>query len=217
LDDYFVDGEHPYHHGVASVASSDSAALLDDAVARQSVDPISSIAKTFCDGIVAERDALIAAMAGLASGTPCAPAIAPEKFAAAVGTQPDDRGDGVLLINPHSTGVRQLVTMAGPPAKADHIFGMTKVSGGVAVSVDVPAGGFVTLRSRGNAGGSPKSSVGTWLRNKWLGKPTSIAENGRLQNEFLDVTVQPESGGIAGVLQRRGGATVFRCGSLRRE
>ncbi len=113
--------------------------------------------------------------------------------------KPDDRGDRVLIINPHGVGVRQAVTMAGPPAKADHIFGVSKVSGGVAVSTDVPAGGFVTLRAGQSGGGMPKSSVRSWLRNKWLGNPTSIAENGRLQNEFLDVSIQSESGGIAGV------------------
>lgn len=199
LDDYFVDGEHPYHHGNASVASNEASAILDAAVAANVVDPIASIAKTFCQGITSERDAMIAAMAGLASGTPCAPTIAPENFAEAVGAKIDPSGDAVLIINPHSTGVRQPLTMTKSPVKADHIFGMNKVSDGIAVSTDVPAGGFVTLRPGSSGDDVPKSSLRTWFRNKWLGNPTSIAENGRLQNEFLDVTIQPESGGIAGV------------------
>lgn len=199
LDDYFVDGEHPYHHGNASVASSEASAILETAVAANVVDPIASIAKTFCQGITTERNAMIAAMAGLASGTPCLPTVAPENFAAAVGAKNDPGGDAVLIINPHSTGVRQSLTMAKSPARADHVFGMTKISGGIAVSADVPAGGFVTLRAGNSGDDVPKSSLRTWFRNKWLGNPTSIAENGRLQNEFLDITIQPESGGIAGV------------------
>ncbi len=69
LDSYFVDGEHPYHHGNSSVASGDAAAILEEAVATKTADPISSIAKSFRDGITSERDAMIAAMAGLASGS----------------------------------------------------------------------------------------------------------------------------------------------------
>lgn len=212
LDDYFVDGEHPYHHGRPSVASDAASAILDAAVAANRVDPITSIADTFCQGIASERDAMIAAMAGLASGTPCAPTVAPENLAAAVGAKNDPAGDAVLVINPHGTGVRQPLVMGKRPARADHIFGMTRVAGGVAVSVDVPAGGFVMLKPSDSRSGSRsdsrsdggndrrvRSSLRTWFRNKWLGNPTSIAANGRLQNEFLDVTIQPESGGIAGV------------------
>ncbi|QDT06784.1 hypothetical protein K227x_52000 [Rubripirellula lacrimiformis] len=227
LDRYFIDGEHPYHHGSVTATSADSANLLDNRVDAKLPDPISGISATFCGGITSERDATIAAMTTLVTGKPIAQdpiardpitrdpiardpitrdAVAAGKdssgddastaFAGAVGAVPADAGPARLLINAHSIGLRGQVLMKTPIRSAPHVFAASTVSGGTAVTADVPACGFALLRP-GNFSG--KATARSWLRNKWLGNPTSIADGGRLQNEFLEATIHPDSGGISGV------------------
>ncbi len=216
IDRYFTDGEHPYHHGGAAASSSDSASLLADRVASKTDQPISTIAKSFRDGIRNERDALLVGMTALATGQPnrfedgtgpnsLKRSSAPEQFAEAIGAMGTEQGKGRLIVNPHAIGVRGQVVMPFGPPRGDHVYASSPVAGGTGITVDVPAYGFVSLRSGGRgakrAGGS---SIRKWLRNKWLGNPTAIAmssgsDGGRLQNEFLEASIHSDSGGISGV------------------
>ncbi len=203
LDRYFVDGEHPYHHGTGSATSPDSGNLLTDLVARGVADPLTSIASEFRVGVVAERDAMLNAMTDLVSGEVGEHANAPESFAAAISSRVEAKGGSKsaarLLVNPHSIGVRDSALLASKVASADHVYGASSVSGGTLVTADVPAFGFVMIRPARGGDHAGKSSIRSWVRNKWLGNPTSIAQGGRLQNEFLEATIQPESGGISSV------------------
>ncbi|TWU56602.1 hypothetical protein Poly51_25180 [Rubripirellula tenax] len=199
IDRYFTEGEHPYHHANTSATTNDSAVLLNDLVEAETADPVSSIAAHYRAGIVAERDAMIRGMAALVRGTASDDnAIdAAESFATAVGAKPSDAtGQSKLIINPYSNGVRHQTLMQKDVGAADHVFAASSVSGGVAATADVPACGFVSLKPGKS---NKQSSMKGWLRNKWLGNPTSIAEGGRLQNEFLEASIHPESGGISGV------------------
>ncbi|TWU49390.1 hypothetical protein [Rubripirellula reticaptiva] len=207
IDRYFTDGEHPYHHGGASAASPDSAQLLTDQVESKTANPLSSIASAFRDGILAERDSMLAGMTALATGKPDGVSLinSPQQFAEAIGAMASNQGKSRLLVNPHSIGVRDDVVLPFTPKRGKHVYASSSVAGGTGSTVDIPACGFVTLRSgTGKGDRSGMSSARTWLRNKWLGSPTSIAmtssgQGGRLQNEFLEATIHPESGGISGV------------------
>ncbi|MGB7329206.1 MAG: hypothetical protein WBD31_30270 [Rubripirellula sp.] len=207
IDQYFTDGEHPYHHGGASAASPDSAQLLTNQVESKTANPLSTIASAFRDGIHAERDSMLAGMTALATGKPDGVSLvnSPQQFAEAIGAMASNEGKSRLLVNPHSIGVRDDVVLPFTPKRGKHVYASSPVSGGTGSTVDIPACGFVTLRSgTGKGDRSGMTSVRTWMRNKWLGNPTSIAmtssaQGGRLQNEFLEATIHPESGGISGV------------------
>jgi hypothetical protein len=119
----------------------------------------------------------------------------------------------VLAFNPDSVGRRRTVSINGPiPTAAEHIFAASRRSskqkssslpqsklGDVNVTVDVPSGGFVIVRP--GDGSASNSTVGIFksLSRLVTGRSSSIASENALHNEFLEVTLDPKSGGIAGV------------------
>ena len=69
LDDYFVEGEHPYHHGESLMVSPHSSRLLTDRVSSGVDDPISNLASEFANAVGREQEALFAGMSSLVAGT----------------------------------------------------------------------------------------------------------------------------------------------------
>ncbi len=219
LDDYFRDGEHPYHHGTARATSPAAAQLLDMLSNSESADPISSLAATFRDRVTQEQQTVLAGMTQLVTGKPVEPGHAASSFAAAVtgsnhsgstdrgsaDSDSNDRGsadnrvEASLLVNPHTVGCRETVAVAGPPPNpAKHIFATSQEDRGATATVDIPACGFVLLRG-GNGESSQGRSLAKMIRSKLFAGPRSIAAPWNLHNEFMEVTISPESGGISGV------------------
>ena len=83
------------------------------------------------------------------------------------------------------------------PAKSDHLYAASVESGHVVATVDVPACGFVLLR--GDQRQESGAGFGGGLRQRLFGGPKPIAEPAHLQNEFMEVALSAESGGISGV------------------
>ncbi len=83
------------------------------------------------------------------------------------------------------------------PAKSDHLYAASVESGHVVATVDVPACGFVLLR--GDQRQESGAGFGGGLRQRLFGGPKPIAETAHLQNEFMEVALSAESGGISGV------------------
>ena len=122
----------------------------------------------------------------------------PEENATPQANAPADEGTAALLINPHSGGVRQTAQTNGfLTDAAKHVYATSPERGKTAVTVDVPACGFVVVRGGGHE--EPKSSLTDKIRKAFGGKPKTIAEENTLRNEFMEVSVSGESGGISGV------------------
>lgn len=210
LDAYFRDGEHPYHHGNLGAAAANSAELLEDRVARGVVDPISSLTREFRQAVVDETRGVIEGMTALVSvkelPESAAAAVDPaSRFAAAIGSRVEPAGGAnppsLLLINPHAVGIRDSVTLDGSaPAPARHLFASSVQRRRATSTVDIPSCGFVVVRGGSRASGSARL-LGRSLCTRLLGgsKQRKIAEGERLRNEFLEVVISSELGGIAGV------------------
>ncbi|WP_413431150.1 hypothetical protein [Crateriforma spongiae] len=69
LQDYFVDGEHPYHHGTPTHVSNSASQSLSQAVNEDAAaDPISTVATDTRDAVIRQATLRLHAMADLASG-----------------------------------------------------------------------------------------------------------------------------------------------------
>lgn len=210
LDDYFLNGEHPYHHGSARATSPDAAKTLEPSGDNPIANPISSLAAEFRQQVTKEETAVLQGMADLVTGESSEESDPAFGFASAVTGSPQtsapesDAGDGhaddaVLLINPHSVGCRESVTVTGAvSAAAKHVFAASAAPGRTNVTVDVPACGFVLVRG-GEATSGSGIPLGKRLREKMFGGPRSIAEQWSLRNEFMEVTISAETGAISGV------------------
>ncbi len=200
LDDYFREGERPYHHGTAQAASPGAAERLGSRVDQATVDPIASAAASFRDSVIRDQQSKLEGLAGLVSDASQEPAV--DRLAKAVGCPSVDvpprseKGGAILLVNPHSIGCRNTTEIEGTVSDAsDHIYGVSVEGGSSVVTADVPACGFAMIQ----ASARPRSrgfSIGKLLG---LGGPKTIAEEFRLQNEFMEVSISPNSGGISGV------------------
>lgn len=215
LADYFREGEHPYHNGNLSASSPDAAEWLSTLIASGTPQPIEAAAEKFRHELVAERNKLLVGMTRLTSGntdsadTDSADTDSPApgtELAKAMGfttretTQKGDRGGSdILLLNPHSNGLRTRVTVTGnPPPKADHIFATSREGNATETTVDVPGCGFVLLRQSDSKTKS-KGGIGARLRKSLLGGVKPIAEERLLTNEFMEIAISAETGGIAGI------------------
>ena len=215
LADYFREGEHPYHNGNLSASSPDAAewlsTLIDSGIPR----PIEAAAERFRHQLVAEQNTLLTGMTRLISGnTDSAPtdstdtkSLAPgAELAQAMGfttietTHKDDSEcSDILLLNPHSNGLRTRVTVSGdPPPKAEHIFATSQEGNVTETTVDIPSCGFVLLRQNDSKKKS-KVGIGARLRKSLLGGVKPIAEERMLTNEFMEIAISAETGGIAGI------------------
>lgn len=217
LDDYFIEGERPYHHGDGgTVADSrtdlptvDSSALPASQTGFDaSADPIAAHAAGFRRSIAKRSRQRTLAVATLAHAAVDPDADIATTVAAAIGALPTEGNAAKLVFNPDVSGRRRTVSIDGvSPTAADHIFAATPGAGssGTDVTVDVPSGGFVIARP-GN--GSAPRSRGGLLKSmtRWAARgDDKIASDAHLQNEFMDVAFDESSGGIAGVYSARRG------------
>lgn len=196
LGDYFVKGEHPYHHGSISSGAGSSAQRLPDMVQRGHADPLSTPAAKFRDQVQSEHNSLLHGLARLTNFSAGDTSDSVAAFVSAVTGAPPSDGPAKLLINPNSLGTRVQVKLSSPPAEAKHVFANTDTSDGCITTTDIPAFGFVSVQPDG---GSAQITFGQRLKEKLLGGPQATAEHGRLHNEFMDVTISEDSGGISGV------------------
>jgi alpha-mannosidase len=215
LADYFREGEHPYHNGNLSASSPDAAEWLSTLIASGTPQPIEAAAEKFRHELIAEQNKLLVGMARLTSGKTDSPKTdvsgteppAPgTDLARAMGftlsettQEGDSRDSDILLLNPHSNGLRTRVTASGnPPPKAEHIFAASQEGNVTETTVDIPACGFVLLR-QSDSKNNPRGGIGARLRKSLLGGVKPIADERSLTNEFMEIAISAETGGIAGI------------------
>ena len=202
LADYFREGEHPYHNGNLSAASPDAAEWLSTLIANGTPQPIENAAEQFRDKLATEKNNLLVGMTRLTSGktelTDSDPGKALAKAMGFTISENEQEGD-ILLLNPHSNGLRTRVTTKGsPPPKAKHVFAASREGTATESTVDIPGCGFVLLR-QDDAQKSSRNGFGARLRKTLLGGKKPIAEDRLLTNEFMEIAISAETGGIAGV------------------
>ncbi|MGB7344176.1 MAG: hypothetical protein WBD20_08175 [Pirellulaceae bacterium] len=209
LHDYFTEGEHPYHHATTQTVSSDAHQILTDRVANGSADPISKTIIESNQAVTSEAAVLLRGMRDLIAGKPGEAADKDDpslqdlasQFAVASGaTVPrtnvsaaNDSCEAMFVVNPLSVGQRVAVTLnKNVDSTAEHVFAVDSQNGSSNVAVDVVAGGFACVKGNDNP-----PAKGSFLK-RLMGKK-GLADDNALSNEFMEVAVSPETGGIAGV------------------
>jgi hypothetical protein len=124
LHEYFVDGEHPYHHASTRSVTADAHSVLTSQVAAGAKDPISSQVAATREAVSREAGSLLVGMADLVSGKNTSAAEKADRnltdaaslFAVASGAQlangdgADAATDAMMIVNP--LGVSQRVAVA---------------------------------------------------------------------------------------------------------
>jgi len=220
IDDYFRDGERPFHH-YRGRADQGSANWLRRCVDAGLSDPLSSAATAYRTAARAEAAVVIDAMAGLVAPAPvtattASPAAdsaaalddAVRRLCQALGGLPaksvpqssgDAAADKLLLVNPHAISLRtQVPLQGGLAARGDavksQVFGWSPRSAGQCdATVDVPGGGFLFL----DGSGRPP-------RRSWFRKRRRLAAGTRMSNEFMEIELSTINGGISGVYSGSG-------------
>ncbi|TWU01111.1 hypothetical protein [Stieleria varia] len=211
LDDYFRVGEKPYHHATHQSDHGHSDEFLGTLLRSKAPNgTIESFAKTFRESVIQESRERTVALASLVSGksaTEVSPRSASDDdvesasgiLATALGAQvvsADSLCSAMMLINPHGVGCRVQSTIAGgAPAKSKHVYAATRHdSKSTDVTVDVTACGFSTVK----AGERPASQPGL-ARRLFGGGEKNIADQHVMTNEFMVLSIDPKSGGVASV------------------
>ncbi len=222
IDDYFRDGERPFHH-YRGRADQGSANWLRRCIDAGVSDPLSSAAAAYRAAAHAEAAGVIEAMAGLISPVPAvtasataaadspaaALADAAQRLCLALGGVPAKSQGGtaesggptakLLLVNPHAISLRTQVSLRGGLAGRNaavqaQVFGWSpRAAGRCEATVDVPGGGFLFL----DGSGRPP-------RRSWFKKRRRLAAGTRMSNEFMEVELSTINGGVSAVYSGSG-------------
>lgn len=221
IDDYFRDGERPFHHyrGRADQGSANWLRRCVDGGAR---DPLSSAAAAYQATVRADAAGTIRAMAGLIAPPPATTDAATDGSAAtlhdavrqlcvALGGVPAQSdgpsagsapgastggaaADKLLLVNPHAISLRTQVSLRGGLA-ANRAAVKTQVFGW---SPRVAGRCDATVDVPGG-GFLFLDGSGRAPRRAWLKKRRRLAAGTRLSNEFMEVELSTINGGVSAV------------------
>ena len=211
LDDYFQRGERPYHHGTLGVVAAVTPTDLAERWVQRS---LSEQATDWRDKMRARQTRLLESLTGIAAGGKTIPSddsTVADEFARGVGQQAAAEGRGMLVAHGGPTGRRVTVFLPGPaPDQAEWIYAATPRDDGHDITVDVPAGGFVTLVP-GDGGSIRKTNpLVRWIRRSLVGNAGGpILADNRLQNEFMEAVVDTAAAGVSGVYSGAGRGNRF--------
>ncbi len=210
IGDYFTKGERPYHQGDLPAIASNPPSDLDtffDQWLGGSQDPITKSADLFMASSIDRQERLMLGISDFLSLNPDnenSTRDSLDRIAESVGVMPDHDGDAKLIVNANSIPQRIASEISDPPAAMPHVYCVHQERDQCVVSVDVPAIGYSVVRpasvgEKSDLSPSKSSAIGNWLRNRFLGRSSSIASGCSLQNEFMEVEISKTSGGVAGV------------------
>jgi hypothetical protein len=216
IDDFFRDGQRPYHH-YRGRADDGATQWLTAVSQANTTEPLRKAAQAYREVIANEAARSIMTLADLVNPQTASPSRAPARGIAALDENPrsltpsnplvhdageqfcgrmsaplcsaQNSGGSCLIINPHSSATRIAVRMDAYPATHEAVFGASAgIDGRFDVTVDVPAHGFVTLQP-----------AATKPKKRWFAGLRKIATDSLLVNEFMQVEISAQSGGIKGV------------------
>ncbi len=206
LDKYFTDGEHPYHHSGGRSQSPEAAESLTSSVARNLPDPISSVVRQTHQSVASLRDELLRGMLALVTGKTPTSTVTVADLAVALGATPSRTtgknavSKAAMVLNPFACAHRGNVPLTGAAVDEEHVFAASREQSHTVITMDVPAAGFASIKTAsGIAGEKVTSGSASWIPSFLRTQPARIAEGNSLRNEFMDVTIDPKSGGIQGV------------------
>ena len=212
LQQYFTDGERPYHNGTLDTLSKHASAKIAEQLVAQD-HTLQSMANAFADAVRNETRRTARSIAVLAK-----PGLLDENVGRldsldhdqtnrtvyqAIGVKPlpVDQGNAakrarydLLCFNPQGGPERQQAVLSGAgPGKETFVYAATDAGHGKCqVTFDVPAMGFTRL-----AAIEPVKKQS--LLKRITGSKKNIAESALLRNEFMAVSLDDSTGGIAGV------------------
>ena len=205
LEDYFREGEQPYHQGNSKAVSSSAFEALRTRVSGGAENPIRMTLGAAHQSAANETSSRLQGMADLVSAKPDdsksgGPQEIATRFATASGAQSTDPGDdqtpeAVLVVNPNSAAQRCEVAVKGMVSnQPDHVFASATDSDGVShAAVDVPAYGFAVIQ----AGDTPAKKKG--ILKRFFSIESIAEQQNRLHNEFMELSISEETGGVQGV------------------
>ena len=207
LDEYFTDGERPYHQGNLSAIAPNPSSEFIDLFGGETENPIMRASERFAKSSVERQSRLVNAIGqflSLGQTSEGNTASALNQIAKSIGVTPDTGGDAKLVINANSIPLRVATEIGNPPAAMPHVYSCDRDRDRYVTSLDVPAMGYSIARpaiagEKSSSVSSESPGLGRWIRNQFLGRSSTIAQEFRLQNEFMEVEISKKSGGVAGV------------------
>ncbi|EMI52615.1 glycosyl hydrolase 38 domain-containing protein, partial [Rhodopirellula sallentina SM41] len=209
IDDYFTDGERPYHHGAAPKATPASAETVADLKRRRSRlhDDLRLQSERNVIGYAAlvnpeiafqaidngEDSTTVVANVAASLGFPVGSAVYRTGIENA---QPktSQSAENVLLMHASFPAARTGVHVSGKVSpNAASVFDAASSGNGTDLIVDVPAWGFSAVGPAvplGGEGDKPKASSALKKLSRWLtGGGGKISKENRLSNEFMEVSI----------------------------
>jgi len=203
LADYFSQTDRP---GELTKFPADRyrSPYLRQAIIREHQDPVSSIAKLHQQKAETQAADTLGALATLVTGRSGEGEPA-QRLASAVGARAAAERGSLILLNPSSFARRRLVDVStvAPLAETSAVISVAEQEGKTSALVEVPACGFAWLSPRGDAPAPAPKAKGLFARST---PPRLLAEGLELRNEFFEVMIHPETGGIRSIFapgQRR--------------
>ena len=215
LDDYFVEGERPYHQGSLPAASPGSSRWLESLVdrAQQTANPLAEAAAAARQTASEHQQLALRQLARLINPDPPSadtPVDAIRTLGSALfgpaAVVETAEANALLVANPYSTPVRRTVLVDGAvDPQPEHIFATAATGAQTAVTVDIPANGFVLIRPSSVATSTPTRRP-LWsrlrppfLQSTKLGAESDRSGTVRLFNEFMEVSIDQDTAAISGV------------------
>lgn len=226
IDDYFIEGERPYHHGQnpTATSSAETSANAADALSR-SVALAKQLEQQTClnlRGMLALIDPSTVADSNLDAPEAMPDAIElRRRIVQAMGLSVDRSSENanppsnsIALINAHHPATREIVSVSGKISKtADSVFYAATEGACSRIVADVPAWGFCIIGRASSSATSQRSPDSpNWIQKlgRSLRRPAGkILDGHRLSNEFMEVAISPEHGGVNGVYSGRGRGNRF--------
>jgi alpha-mannosidase len=212
ISDYFSSGQRPYHRGNLSAIASDPASIDNILFSDDMADPITATGEALVQSALDRRDRVLTAISGLLNPSNNSGSTASNRtiddsmksIANSAGMTWDPDGDGKMVVNANSIPLRVAAEIRGTPAAMKHVYSCDRDQDRYLANLDVPALGYAIVRpaaagEKSCASGSRSAGIGGWIRNQFLGRGPSIAEGVRLHNEFMEVEISDQFGGVAGV------------------
>ena len=231
IDDYFREGERPFHH-YRGRADEGAANGLQRSVQSGISDPLATAARTYREAVTAESVEVVTAMAVMVAAdptavatalAPAAPASSPSAAAAlqqavaalgsALGASLDTAADSPgAAARPTGKPPQQLLLVNPHPISLRSEVRLRGLPAGEQGAVSEQVFGW----SRGSDGACEASvdvpgggflflgGTGRAARRGWFKRRRRIAAGSRLSNEFMEVEISPTGGGVRGVYSGSG-------------